>query len=148
VMEHHWSSCAIYNEPAYQPEGCDCGGLDPAAYIRYRRIFGVVPDPGSLRSFVEDGELPSLIEAEQLPRLSSPASTASSNLECAQERRSVIGSADDVGFDDSCKAVVGEREALSALQSLTSNLPPHAELLPAESNDRNSTPTIDDGKDV
>ncbi len=25
----HWSSCAVYNAPAYPPGPCDCGGFKP-----------------------------------------------------------------------------------------------------------------------
>ena len=25
----HWSDCAIYNGPAYEPGPCDCGGYKP-----------------------------------------------------------------------------------------------------------------------
>jgi len=60
----HWSSCAIYNEPALPPGPCDCGGLDLAAYDRYRRVVGVVPTPGSLAAFVNEGVVPSFVETE------------------------------------------------------------------------------------
>jgi hypothetical protein len=48
----HWSDCAIYNAPAYEPGPCDCGGLDLAAYERYRRETGLMPTADGLSAFL------------------------------------------------------------------------------------------------
>jgi len=34
----HWSDCAVYNAPAYEPEPCNCGALDAAADRAYNLV--------------------------------------------------------------------------------------------------------------
>lgn len=72
----HWSDCAVNNEPAYPAGPCNCGGLDLAAYDRYRRVTGLIPDPGSLARFVRDEAANGLVEPEQLPSDSLAADAA------------------------------------------------------------------------
>ena len=60
----HWSDCAVNGAPTFPVGGCDCGGLDLAAYQRYVAVTSLIPDPGSLALFIEDGILPSPVEAE------------------------------------------------------------------------------------
>lgn len=67
VIALHWSDCATNNEPAYPVGPCTCGGLDPAAYDRYRVVMGVVPTPGRLAAFLGDSIIPSFVESEKTP---------------------------------------------------------------------------------
>lgn len=121
----HWSDCAVYNEPAMPKGPCSCGGLDLAAYERYRRVTSLIPDPGGLAAFIYDGEAPSLIETEQLPSGALPTSATATNLPDAHNGVVSGAGANRMDFDNASEAVIGDREALPLAQSIAGNMPPH-----------------------
>lgn len=121
----HWSDCAIYNGPAFEPGPCDCGGLDLAAYDAYRAVTGLIPTPGSLACFVEDDVPPSAVHSENAPRVGVPALAAASDLPSSHDRVSRSAGADSMHFNDASEASVGYGKPLSSAQSVTGNVPPH-----------------------
>jgi hypothetical protein len=121
----HWSDCAIYNAPALSTGPCDCGGLDLAAYARYRDVTALIPNPRGLTEFLSDEATARFVQTEQLPTDVLPADTATADLPSAHDRIAVSGRANGVDFDQSAIAVVLEGEAPTGIQSVTSNVPPH-----------------------
>lgn len=126
MTKGHWSDCAIYNAPAFEPGPCDCGGLDLATYDRYVAVTSLVPTPGSLAEFVCNGEMPSLVETHQLPTSVLATDTPPTDLPNAHDRLVSRTGSDSVDFDNTGKAVIGDRKALTSLQRITSNVPPHS----------------------
>ncbi len=44
----HWSSCAVYNEPAFPAGPCDCGGYAPG-----KPPPRLIPEPAHMSSKLE-----------------------------------------------------------------------------------------------
>ena len=121
----HWSDCAIYRAPALEPGPCDCGGLDLAAYDRYVLITSLIPTPGSLARFIEDGVLPSAIEAKQPPPGGIAAVTSSTDLPRSHDGVSLTRGADSVDFDNASKPAIRNTQSLPSAERVTGDMPPH-----------------------
>lgn len=96
----HWSDCATNNEPAYPAGPCDCGGLDLAAYERYRRITSLIPTPGSLAAFMVDEAAACLVEPEQLPSGPLSADAPATDLPATHDGVAVFRGPDGVDLND------------------------------------------------
>lgn len=96
----HWSHCATNKEPAYPAGPCDCGGLDLAAYERYRRVTSLIPDPGSLAAFMIDEAAARLIEPEQLPSGPFSADASAADLPSAHDGVAVFRGPNSVDLND------------------------------------------------
>ena len=134
----HWSDCAVYNAPADLPGPCDCGGLDLAAYERYVLITSLIPCPRSLARFVEHGILPSAVETEQSPRQSLSALAPTADLPSPHNGIAVGGGSNGVDLNNAGIAAVSDGKALSGVQSITSNVPPHTNPPDSVSGDRST----------
>lgn len=121
----HWSDSALHSAPAYKAGPCDCGGLDLAAYARYVAITALVPTPGSLACFVEDGILPCSVEAEQAPPFGASTSASTPDLKGSHDGGAVLGRSDGMDFDNAGMTTIGDRKPLTAVQSIARNVPPH-----------------------
>ena len=121
----HWSDCALYNAPAFEPGPCDCGGLDLAAYDRYVAVASLIPTPGSLAEFVQHGILPRSVKAEESPVRGIAASASSADLPSAHDGVSVFGDPRRVDLNDASEAPVGDSEPLPSAKGLTRDVPPH-----------------------
>jgi hypothetical protein len=96
-----------------------------AAYNRYRAVTALIPTPGGLAAFVNDGVLPSAVKPEDPPRVGVAAVAPASDLPSSHDGVAVFGSADSVDFHDTGKAAVGDAEALALVQGIASDVPPH-----------------------
>ena len=122
----HWSDCALHNAPAFPAEPCDCGGLDLAAYDRYRAVTGFIPTPWGLARFIEDGELPRSVHSEDAPGNGIPAVAAASDLPTTHNGIPGGAGAYRVDLNNTSEPTVGNRKAFTGSQSVTSDVPPHA----------------------
>lgn len=121
----HWCDCAIYSAPACEPGPCDCGGLDLAAYARYMAVTALIPTPGSLARFVEDGVLPSAIQTEKTPRLAGAALASAPDLIGPHDGRALLSRTDSVDLNDAGVSAVGDRKPFTRPQRVARNVPPH-----------------------
>ena len=122
---NHWSDCATNRAPAFKTKPCDCGGLNLAAYDRYVRITSLVPTPRSLAAFIEDGILPSAVEAEQTPWAGIATVAPSPDLPSSHDGVPVFGDTSRVDLDNASKPAVSNTEALTRHQRIARNVPPH-----------------------
>lgn len=125
VTRAHWSDCAVNRAPACEPGPCDCGGLDLAAYDRYVLITSLIPTPRSLARFIEDGVLPSAVEAEKAPRIGIAALASAPDLPSAHDGVAVIRGPDSMDLNNAAEPPVGDTKSLPGVQSITGNVPPH-----------------------
>lgn len=121
----HWSDCAVHNEPALPVGGCDCGGLDLTAYDRYRAVTSLIPTPGSLARFIQDGVVPSPIKVENAPRRGIATLAPTPNLPGTHNGIASGAGPDRVDLHDTRETVVGDRKPLSGGECVTGNMPPH-----------------------
>jgi hypothetical protein len=134
----HWSDCAVYNAPACLPGPCNCGGLDLAAYERYRLVTALIPSSGSLARFISDGVLPSAVQAEQPPANGVPALAAAPDLVSPHDGVALGRGSNCVDLNNASVTPVSDREAFPSAQSITSNVPPHIDPPDSVSGDRST----------
>ena len=104
----HWSDCAVYNAPAYEPGLCDCGGLDLAAYERYVLVTSLIPSPGGMARFIEDGVLPSAVEPKKPPRRGVAALATTTDLPRPHDRVAIGGSSGGMDLNNAGITPVGD----------------------------------------
>jgi hypothetical protein len=111
----HWSDCAVYNGPAFPAGPCDCGGLDLTDDPGHGPVTAAVSAPRSSRFLVEDGQRPSLIEAQEFPANRLVADAASPHLPNPHDGISAISEAAGVDLDVSSVAVVADLKQTSLI---------------------------------
>lgn len=121
----HWSDCAVHNEPAMPNGPCNCGGLDLAAYERYRRVTSLIPTPRSLADFIANGEAPCLVQTHQFEASALTANATATDLPDAHNGIVSGTGANGVDFDKPGITIIGDGETLSFSQSIACNVPPH-----------------------
>lgn len=125
MTKGHWSDCATHNAPAFDPGACNCGGLDLTAYEVYRAVTGLIPTPGSLAAFVQNGVAPSPVKPEEPPRHGVAAVAATAHLPRPHDGVAILGGSDRMDFDNACEAAIGDGKALALPESIAGNVPPH-----------------------
>jgi len=67
MTKTHWSDCALYRGPAYEPGPCNCGCSELADDALHISVTALVARPRRLRSFVQQCNASSFVEAQHLP---------------------------------------------------------------------------------
>lgn len=105
-MRGHWSDCAIYRAPAYEPGPCNCGYLDladdPGDVPVSVHIFG----PRREGSFTCEMGAESLVETHEFPPDRLVMDATASNLPAPHEAVAPPTVADSVDLNDPAVAVI------------------------------------------
>ena len=105
-MEHHWSDCAVHNEPESPNLPCDCGGLELSENLTHTPVILRIARTRGLATFLDNVHRKRLVERHHLPANRLVADTATTNL--IDPHTGVVsgGNAYSMDFNHARKAVI------------------------------------------